>query len=54
VQIGMGNTAAPPTATAAMRGKLWYQGGAAGVADQVFICVKSAADTYSWRAITLA
>lgn len=48
LRVGIGNTSAPPAATSADRGKLWFQGGAAGVADKLYLCMKSAADTYSW------
>lgn len=39
---------APPTAAVAYRGMLYVQTGGEGVADQVLICVKDAADAYSW------
>jgi hypothetical protein len=42
---------ARPTANAANRGCLWYSKSAAGAADTVQICLKSAADTYSWVTI---
>lgn len=47
------NTAgtARPTANAANRGTLWYSKSANGAADTVEICLKSAADTYSWVTI---
>lgn len=41
----------PPTATAAYRGRVGIVIGAAGVADKVVSCLKSAADTYSWVTI---
>ncbi|HEY1089314.1 MAG TPA: hypothetical protein VGE37_16530, partial [Archangium sp.] len=42
---------ARPTANAANRGTIWYSRSAGGAADTVEICVKSAADTYSWVTI---
>jgi hypothetical protein len=43
--------AARPTADASNRGTLWYSKSANGSADTVQICLKSAADTYSWVTI---
>lgn len=40
-----------PTATADYRGRVIMVYGAAGVADAFYVCVKSAADTYSWVAL---
>lgn len=42
---------ARPTADAANRGTVWYSKSAGGAADTVQICLKSAADTYSWVTI---
>lgn len=39
---------ARPAADASSRGKLWYSKSAGGVADTLEVCVKSAADAYSW------
>jgi hypothetical protein len=47
----VGDTAANsprPTADAAHRGMIWTTWGAAGVTDTFEVCLKSAADTYSW------
>ena len=41
-------TSARPTAGPDYRGMMWVTPGGAGVADTVEICLKSAADTYSW------
>lgn len=41
-------TAARPTAGASYRGMLWVTQGAGGVADKISVCLKSAANTYSW------
>lgn len=49
-QLNAGGVARP-TANAANRGTLWYSRSANGAADTVQICVKSAADTYSWVTI---
>ena len=48
----LGTTGALPTAAAALRGALFVVQGAAGVADTLQVCLKSAADTYSWKVIT--
>lgn len=37
-----------PGAAAGVRGKLWYTKAAGGVADKLEICLKDAADAYSW------
>ena len=37
-----------PTAAVKWRGRTLRVDGAAGVADHVYACLKSAADTYSW------
>lgn len=42
---------AKPAAGEAYRGTLWYSKSAGGVADTVEICLKSAADSYSWVVI---
>lgn len=42
---------ARPTANAANRGKFWYSRSASLSADTVEVCLKSAADTYSWVTI---
>jgi len=43
--------AALPTAGVGYLNKTWIVPGGAGVADQMYICLKSAADTYSWKLI---
>jgi hypothetical protein len=50
LQIGTAG-AARPTAAAGVRGTLWYSRSAGGVADTLEVCLKSAADTYSWKVI---
>lgn len=42
---------ARPAASASTRGTLWYSKSAGGVADTLEVCLKSAADTYSWVTI---
>jgi len=42
---------AKPAAAAAYRNALLVQQGAAGVTDTVYMCLKAAADTYSWVSI---
>lgn len=44
-------SAALPTAIAELRGCLYVVQGGAGVADVAYICLKGAADTYSWVSI---
>jgi hypothetical protein len=47
----LGTTGSAPTASAAHRGALFIVQGAGGVADVAQVCLKSAADTYSWKTI---
>lgn len=50
--IDLGNAAAGlPAAAIAHRGKLGFVEGAAGVADVLYCCGKSAAGVYSWAAV---
>ena len=51
LQLGTAGTARP-TANAASRGTLWYSLSAGGAADTIQMCLKSAADTYSWVTIS--
>jgi len=51
-RFGIGNTAAAPTCDATQRNTLWIVNGGAGVTDTVSVCLKAAADTYSWVTIT--
>lgn len=44
--------AALPTATADYRYRTVIVAGAAGVADLIYVCLKTAADAYSWRLVT--
>ena len=37
-----------PTCSSSIRHSRWTEEGGAGVADVVYVCLKSAADTYSW------
>lgn len=41
-----------PAASVDHRGKLWYSKNGAAVADTISVCLKSAADTYSWVTIS--
>jgi len=50
VQLGKAGTARP-AASASTRGTFWYSLSAGGAADTVQVCLKSAADTYSWVTI---
>ena len=47
----LATTGALPSASAALRGALFVVRGAGGVADTMQVCLKSAADTYSWKVI---
>ncbi len=47
----LGTTGALPTAVAERRGALFVVQGAVGVADTLQVCLKSAANTYSWKVI---
>lgn len=40
-----------PTASAAFRGKTVRVDGSTGVADSLYMCMKSATDTYSWKPV---
>ncbi len=42
------DSGAKPTASAAIRGGIWYDAGGAGVADTFEVCRKDAADAYAW------
>ena len=48
LRVGIGNAAAAPTCDATQRMKIWTISAASGSADTVKICLKSAADAYSW------
>ncbi len=49
-----GNGGALPAADVIWRGTVRMVQGGAGVADGLYICVKNAADVYSWKLVTLA
>lgn len=49
VKTKQGASGSKPTAVAALRGMCWVTQGGAGVADTLEVCLKSAADTYSWK-----
>lgn len=51
VQFNVDAATARPTANAANRGVVWYSKSAGGAADTIEVCLKSAADTYSWKVI---
>jgi len=42
------NGGTQPAASASNRGMIWYTKSAGGVADKLEVCLKSAADGYSW------
>jgi len=48
-----GESGGKPTCEQAIRGRIYYTAGGAGVADIVEVCSKSAADAYAWRDIAL-
>lgn len=47
----VGTTGSLPTAASTLRGALFVAQGASGSADTIQICLKSTADTYSWKTI---
>ena len=46
--VGIDTSGAKAAAAAGNAGQLFYQAGAAGVTDYLYICLKSVANTYSW------
>jgi hypothetical protein len=52
LHLGIGNTGAAPTCDATTRGTMWLVNGGTGVTDTVSLCLKAAADTYSWITLT--
>lgn len=50
-QIGIANYTSLPTASATFRNTMAIVHGGTGVADVLYICLKSAADTYSWKTV---
>ena len=46
--VRVGGVGVLPVASVTYRGVLWLVQGAAGVTDRVYVCLKAAADTYSW------
>ena len=50
--IRLGDSVAnQPACTAATRGRMWISQGGPGVADELSVCMKSAADVYAWRTV---
>lgn len=47
----LGTTGALPAAAEAYRGALFVVRGGAGVADTIQVCLKSAANSYSWKVV---
>lgn len=46
--LQIGQPTARPAAAEALRGVIWIEEGGAGVADIVYVCMKNAADAYTW------
>ena len=46
--LRINTTTAKPTCDASQRGTAWLQQGAGGVADLMYFCMKTTADTYQW------
>ena len=44
-------SALQPTCSAALRGRLWFATGAAGVKDGLTVCAKDATEAYAWRTL---
>lgn len=42
-----------PTASVELRGRLFLLKGAAGVADELKLCIKNAADAYEFKTVTI-
>ncbi|MBJ6801025.1 carbohydrate-binding protein [Geomonas propionica] len=49
--IRLNTVTAKPTCSSTIRGTFWVAQGATGVADTVEVCVKDAADAYSWKTL---
>lgn len=47
------NVDTTPTASEDLRGKMIVLKGGAGVADILKVCVKNAADVYTWKTVTI-
>ncbi len=46
--LRINTTTAKPTCDTTQRGTAWLQQGAGGVADLMYFCMKTTADTYQW------
>lgn len=46
--VQLSTSSARPAADSSLRGRLWTEQGAAGVADKLQICLKKSDDTYAW------
>ena len=49
--VVLATTGTLPAASAAFRGALFVVRGATGVADTLQVCLKSSADSYSWKVL---
>ena len=49
--IRLNTVTAQPTCDSTVRGTLWFTQGGVGVADQLEVCAKDAANAYAWRTI---
>lgn len=47
-------TSSRPAASSDTRGTIWFQANGAGVQDTLQICVKTAADAYAWKTVTVS
>jgi hypothetical protein len=52
IQVGS-SMGARPTANASSQGRIFVAQGASGVADVVYVCIKAADETYSWKTFTV-
>jgi len=51
LKIGKDSDGALPAASSTYRGKMIRVEGGAGVADKLYVCMKSASDAYSWAQV---
>jgi len=50
--VRLATATAKPTCDSTKRGTIWVEQGGVGVTDTAYLCMKAAADTYSWISVT--
>ena len=50
----IGTSGSTPTASASLRGALFFVQSAPGTADLLKVCIKNAADGYEWKTVQIA